>query len=218
MQSPCFKAGNRKNTIPYFITLSKNPGFIMRRLFFLVAMVISLAVSCNNKTNKQGEEKSIDSSKIQQDRTEAEKKMEELQNLPPVAPANLSSLLPETFMGVPKTNEAADNSMGAGSISAVYPVNDSTRIRITIYDCSGPAGAGIYNTQFISRLDFILDNEKEYTKTIELNDNKAIEHCMKTRVECSLTYFSGNQFLVTLDGENMTADALKDAAKSLNIK
>jgi hypothetical protein len=190
----------------------------MRRSIFLLAVLITLFSACNNKTKKQAAEKTIDSSSVRLDQTGSEKKMEELQDLPPLAPSYLSSILPESFMEVPKTNEAPDNSMGAGSISAVYPVNDSTRLRITVYDCSGPAGAGIYNTQFISRIGFTNENEKEYTKTIEMNGDKAIEHCMKTRVECSLTYFSGNRFLVTLDGENMNADALKDAAMKLNIK
>ena len=67
-------------------------------------------------------------------------------------------------------------------------------------------------------LNFQQENDNEYSKTIDFNGGKAIEHCQKVSNNCTLTYFTGGRFMVTLDGDHIGADALKQAAKGLNLK
>jgi hypothetical protein len=122
------------------------------------------------------------------------------------------------MLGNKRTNFQANSAMGAGFASGDYKVNDSTNIKLNIFDCAGTAGAGIYSLQYLGMMNMQQESDNEYTKTIDFNGGKAYEHCDKINKDCTLTYFSGGRFLITLEGDHVVADALKDAAKGLNIK
>ena len=83
-------------------------------------------------------------------------------------------------------------------------------------DCAGTAGYGMYNMRLL--MNFEQDNEREYTRSPEFNGNKAVENCKKKRNDCSFTFFTGNRFIVVLDGDNVGIDKLKEIAGGLNIK
>ena len=100
----------------------------------------------------------------------------------------------------------------------VYKRQDSTIASLSIYDCAGSAGAGIYSLQFLGMMNMQQESDDEYTKTVEFNGANAFEHCDKTTNDCTFTYFAGGRYLVTLEGRNVGADALKQAARALNIK
>jgi len=89
---------------------------------------------------------------------------------------------------------------------------------LIIYDCAGSAGAGIYSLQFLGMMNMQQESDDEYTKTVEFNGANAFEHCDKTSNDCTFTYFAGGRYLVTLEGDNVDAEALKQAARALNIK
>jgi hypothetical protein len=127
-------------------------------------------------------------------------------------------MLPEILMEAKKTSSSASTAMGAGSAQGDYELNDSTKFSLNIYDCAGSAGAGIYSMQYMSMFNFQQDNDEEYTKTIDFNGGKAFEHCEKATNDCTLSYFSGGRFLVTLEGDHVGAATLKQAAGGLNIK
>jgi hypothetical protein len=108
--------------------------------------------------------------------------------------------------------------MGAGVANGRYEINDSMDVKLSVWDCAGPGGAGIYGMQYLSMIDIQQESDDEYTKTIDFNGGKAHEHCNKSSNDCTFTYFAGGRFLVTLEGDHVSADALKEAAKGLNIK
>ncbi len=191
----------------------------------LVAMTLLLG-ACNNKpkettviTSDDGKEKvTIDVNQMQNAAQDMEKQKAELEKLPPLSMDQLKGLLPETLMGTKRTNFSASSSMGAGMARGEYEINDSTRVTLNIYDCGGPAGAGIYSMQYMSMYNFQQETDEEYTKTIDFNGGKAFEHCEKATNDCTLSYFSGGRFMVTLESNHVGADALKQAANGLNIK
>ena len=191
----------------------------------LITITLILGACKNNKqketviTSKDGKEKvTINSNQMQNALQDMEKQKLELEKLTPLSTDQLKAMIPENLMGAKRTNISASSAMGAGSVQGEYELNDSTRISLNIYDCAGSAGAGIYSMQYMSLINFQQDSEDEYTKTIDFNGGKAFEHCEKATNDCTISYFSGGRFLVTLEGDHVGADALKQAAKGLNIK
>lgn len=193
-------------------------------LFLASAVFIS---SCNNNkpkdavtiTSKDGQEQvTVDANQLQNAAQDMQKIKEELGNLTPLTADQLKALVPEQLMGAARTDLDVAAAMGASIASADYKINDSTDIKLSIIDCAGPGGAGIYSMQYLGMYNFQEEGEEEYTKTIDFNGGKAFENCKKTRNECTLTYFSGGRFLITLEGDNVGIDALKGIAKGLNVK
>lgn len=199
----------------------------MKRLsLYLLASVILLA-ACNNKkpkdsitiTSEDGKEQvTIDPTQMQKAAEDMEKQKNELEKLAPLTIEQLKAMLPETLMGVPRKSYEANASMGTGLATAEYEINDSMDVKLNIYDCAGPAGAGIYGMQYLGMMNIQQESDDEYTKSVDFNGGKAFEHCEKSTNDCTLTYFAGGRFLVTLEGDHVGADALKQAAKGLDIK
>lgn len=189
-------------------------------VFLLLAATIGLTACNNNKSADEGPDRA-DKVRIDQMENAAldvEKLKEELSKLQPLGPDQLKAMIPESLMGAKRTNVEVNFSMGAGLASGEYELNDSTRISLNIYDCAGPAGAGIYSMQYLGMFNLQEENDEEYTKTIDFNGGKAFEHCEKATNDCTISYFSGGRFMVTIEGDHVGADALKQAAKGLNIK
>ena len=196
----------------------------MRKLLFSGIAFLLIMAACNNNKKpgdvtikgKDGESVIINTNDVAKNAEEKKNSIEELQKLKPLSLEELKALLPQEIMGAKQSDYNAVNYAGTGQASAKYKIDDSTRIDLDVIDCAGQAGAGIYNMRFL--MNFEQDNDKEYTKTTEMNGNKAIENCKKTRSECTLTYFSGDRFLVVLKADNIGIDKLKDVAKGLNVK
>ena len=197
----------------------------MKRFSSLLLASALLIAACNNKskegvtiTSKDGKEQvTIDPDEMPDAAQDMLKKREELGKLTPLTSDELKTLIPGQLFGVTQSDLDVSSAMGASIASAKYKINDSADVKLSIIDCAGPGGAGIYSMQYLGLYNFHEDNEKEYTKTIDFNDGKGFENCKKLRNQCTFTYFS-SRFLISLEGDNVGIDALKDAAKGLNIK
>jgi len=199
----------------------------MKRIFTPLLASSLLFIACNNNkskdsvtiTSEDGKEQiTVDAGKAQNAAMDMQKVKEELGKLTPLTAEELKALVPEQLMGATRSDVDVNAAMGASVASADYQVNDSTDIHLNIIDCAGPGGAGIYGMQYLGLFNIQQEDEDEYTKTIDFNGGKAFENCQKTRNDCTLTYFGGSRFLITLEGNNVGIEALKDAAKSLKIK
>ena len=199
----------------------------MKQIILVFVAITLFLGACNNKkpkettviTSDDGKEKvTINTNQMQNAMQDMEKQKSELEKLTPLSMDQLKALIPETMMGAKRTNFSASSAMGAGSAQGEYELNDSTRVSLNIYDCAGSAGAGIYSMQYMSMFNFQQESDDEYTRTIDFNGGKAFEHCEKASNDCTISYFSGGRFLVTLEGDHVGADALKQVAKGLNIK
>ncbi|HEY6062589.1 MAG TPA: hypothetical protein VIV35_03210 [Chitinophagaceae bacterium] len=186
-----------------------------RRIILSLAATIFLA-ACNN--NKPAEKKEVTINPVQNAAQDIEKQKTELEKLTALTPDQLKAMIPESLMGAKRTSIEANSSMGASLAHGEYELNDSTRIALNIYDCGGPAGAGIYSMQYLGLFNLQQENDEEYTKTIDFNGGKAFEQCEKATNDCTLSYFSGGRFMVTLEADRIGIEALKQAARGLNIK
>ncbi|MEQ1676974.1 MAG: hypothetical protein ABL876_09750 [Chitinophagaceae bacterium] len=194
----------------------------MKRTSFLWAIAFLLLASCNQSKTKDasitGEDTAAQINKVKDAAEDMEKVKDELGKLEPLSLDQLKALIPETLMGGKRTEFDATASSGTGMVTADYELNDSITITLNIYDCAGPGGAGIYSMQYLGLLNIQEENEEEYTKSIDINGGKGFEHCDKTSNDCTVTFFSGGRFLVSLEGDNVGAPALREAASQLRIK
>ncbi|MGZ8557832.1 MAG: hypothetical protein ACXWWC_05850 [Chitinophagaceae bacterium] len=198
----------------------------MKHLSFFFIAFLWLLTACNNNkkpgvtvTSEDGKTTTTiqpnDIAKVSED---FQKKTEELQKLSPYTLDQMKALLPDELAGAKRSKFSANSAMGAAYAEGEYPINDSTNLELKIFDCAGQAGAGIYSMQFLGMMNFQSESDDEYTKTIEFNGARAIEHLNKSNNRSTLTYLAGDRLLVTLEGRNTGIDLLKQAAGSLNLK
>ena len=199
----------------------------MKTIVALLLVASLIFAACNNDkpkdsitiSDKDGKEKiTIDPTKMQDAAQDMQQLKEELTKLTPLTPDELKALVPEELMGAARAGLDVNAAMGATVANADYKINDSTKLKLEIVDCAGPGGAGMFGMQYLNMINVNSDDEDEYVKTIDFNGGKAFENCKKNRNRCTLAYFSGNRFLVSLRGDNVGIDALKDLAKGLKIK
>ena len=199
----------------------------MKTLVALLLTFVLFIAACNNKkpkdsvtiTSKDGTEQvTVDANQMQKAAEEMEKIKDELGKLTPLTADELKAIFPAELMGASASDVEAASAMGASTAEAKYKINDSADIKVSIIDCAGPGGAGIYSMQYLGMLNIQQDDEDEYTRTIDFNGGKAFENCRKDRNECTLTYFSGGRLLISLEGDNVGIEALKNAAKGLKTK
>jgi len=190
---------------------------------FLFAAVI-LFTACKSK--KSAEEKAAEdlnknisnmAEEMMKKQDDILKGREELEKLTPLTLDDLKKLIPETLLGAPRTEFNVSKAMGAGLATGEYSLNDSTRIKLNIYDCAGPAGAGIYGMQYLAMMNFEQESEDEYTKSISYGDGKAFEQCNKQTNDCTITWFAGGRYLVSLQADYIGPDALKKAGNELRF-
>lgn len=194
-------------------------------LAILLSIAISL-ISCDSsissgKSNKINADslakENAAAEKIKAAEEASEKTKDGLAKLLPFTETELKALLPETLMEASQADAEVSSSSGALSATAKYEISDSSGVTLTIFDCAGPEGVGIYNMQYLSMVNAEEENDEEYTKPVTINGSKGMEHCDKTSNDCTLTWFS-KRFLVTLEGENTGATMLKKAAMGLKLK
>lgn len=186
----------------------------MKSIFTFLLAATTVLAACNN--NKPGEERT--DTPIQNAVKDVKKQEDELSKLQPLGLEQLKAMIPESLMGAKRTNIEANSSSGAGLAQGEYELNDSTTITLNIYDCGGPAGAGIYSMQYLGLENLQQETDEEYTRAIDFNGGKAFEQCEKATNDCTLSYFAGGRFMVTLESDHVGAEALKQAARGLNIK
>jgi len=191
----------------------------------LVSSLIFIA--CNNEkpkdsitdSSKDGKEQVIvDPNKVEDVIQDMQQLKEDLTKLTPLTTDELKAKLPEQLMDAAVSDVDVNAAMGATVANADYKINDSTSLKLEIVDCAGPGGAGVFSLQYLNMINVNSDDEVEYVKTIDFNGGRAMENCRKNRNRCTLAFFSGNRFLVTLRGDNVGIDALKDVAMKLNLK
>lgn len=193
----------------------------MKQTLLFLGIVIVLASCNNNKSNNgaEADKKVVDNpNQIKNAVQDMEKQKEELGKLTPISLDELKAMVPETMLGAARTNLDVNAAMGAGVATADYELNENSSATLTIIDCAGPGGAGIYSMQYLGLVNINENNEEEFTRTVDYNGGKAFEHCDKTTNDCAFTYFAGGRFLVTLEAANISVDELRKAAGSLNMK
>ena len=204
----------------------------MKRITYLLFASIIILVACNNKKtvssadNTENKETGSVNDMVIKENLEKmaasgddmQKKIESLQKLPPLSMEELKKILPDELFGVKKSNYSATTMAGIGQVTARYKLSDDSNIKISVFDCAGPMGVGMYSARFMTQYNFEQEDENGYTKSTTFEGYKAIEEYKKHNNEYQITYFAGERFMVTLEGENTTMDQLKTASQSISLK
>jgi hypothetical protein len=190
-------------------------------------LVATMLVACKNKQSKtmtitsdDGKSKvSVDVNSAAATGDEMQKKMEELKKLTPLTTDQLKALLPEELMGMKRSSFNANSMMGYANAEATYKnENDDKNIELNIFDCAGEAGAGIYSLSYWTKMSMQSESDNGYTKTVDFGGNKAVETYEKGGDRYELTYVAADRLLVTVKGEKVGLDAVKQVAQGLNLK
>jgi len=197
----------------------------MKWTCLLLSFFLLLAGACNNKTTT--ETNTVNTDKDSADHKETatnndpaeniEKKNESLEAMTPLSSEQMEKLAPAELLGASRTELSSNTNLGTVMVVATYQLENNADLRLTILDCAGPGGAGAYGTLYANLLNQEIKADDEYTKTIDFNGTKAIEHGYSGLGEgYSITWFTGTRFLVSLEGKDK--EIIKQAAKGLNIK
>ncbi|HVZ57399.1 MAG TPA: hypothetical protein VG870_12115 [Chitinophagaceae bacterium] len=197
----------------------------MRR-FLPLLLCAGLALAACKSRNTTTITSDDGKTKVKLDLTEAsrassdmEKKMEELKKLTPLTTDQLKAMLPDELLGMKRSSFNANSMMGFASADATYKkADDSQQIRLSIFDCAGEAGAGIYSLNYWTKMSVQSENEDGYTKTVDFNGQKAVESYHKSEDSYELTYTAADRLLVTIRGDKTGLDGLRQAAQGLNLK
>ena len=191
-----------------------------------LAATVFLFVSCNNNKSKdtvtvQHEDgkgqTTIDVSDMKDVAADMEKTKEKLANTTPLGAEEMKALLPEQLAGARRVELDVQPAMGTNVAQGRYQVTDTSWVEISIVDCAGPAGSGLFATQYLGMMNVQDEDEDEYTRTVEYKGGKAFENCQKKRLECSLTWFTKNRFLVSINSQFVGIDAVRKVGDALEL-
>jgi hypothetical protein len=193
--------------------------------FIIIAAIVVFHSCSNNKKSNTADEKAgkKDTALVNNNvtptnnNTAFHNKKEELEKLTPLKAADIEKLLPVELMGAPRMDVNNMEYAGTYMASATYQLNEQSDIALTIVDCGGPAGAGLYGVQFLEFLGREMKEGGEYTKTISLNGTQALEHCDQKANDCSIIWFTGGRFLVTLQADGASLETLKQASRAVKL-
>jgi len=191
----------------------------MKHLIFHLSVSLSILIACNNHKSRGEITVAREDGKAAVQSEEAIQKVkEELQRLSPYTLDQMRALLPEELAGAKRSRLSVNGAMGTAYAEGEYEINDSTKLELKLLDCAGPAGVGIYNTQYLGILGLQSENDNEYIKTVDLDGSKAIEQVQKDGSHAILMYIAAGRLFVTLEGKNTSIDLLKKISGNLRLK
>jgi hypothetical protein len=197
----------------------------MKQLITMVTTFVIL-VACNSNKDKitvkdeKGNKATIDVSdlkKAAEKMEENKSKSEDLKKLTPLSLDQMKILLPEELMGIKRSSFNTSSAMGFAVGTGRYK-GEEKELKLEIMDCAGEMGANIYNLRFFSLWNYQQEDDNGYQKTIDFNGDKAIEKYSKNSNRYELTYFTGDRFIVNVEGKNTGLDAVKEVAASIKPK
>ncbi len=96
--------------------------------------------------------------------------------------------------------------------------DDTTEIKLSVFDCAGEAGSGIYGLNYWAKMNMQSETSSGYTKTVDFNGGRAVDTYDKNSGESTFTYAANDRLLIVLTGRNIGSDVLKQTAQGLNLK
>jgi len=146
-------------------------------------------------------------------------KVNELKKLPPLTTSQLNALLPEQLLNLKRSSFEATHMMGFSTADATYKNEDgSQKIKLTLFDCVGDAGAGIYSLNHLTKMNIQSESEDGYTKSIDFMGQKDMETYQKNNNKYKLIFLANDRLLINIETNTLSEDELKPAAASLQIK
>jgi hypothetical protein len=188
----------------------------MNRNLLLLALLFIIS-SCSEKSEKKAEDKT----QVKSINTVIDPKVQKLETLRSMSPMDLEELksfLPEEINGIKRSHYSVSSGLGYGMAHADYEKNNKTDIRVTLYDCSGEAGSGLFESIYWNRLNQVKEDENAFISTVDFKGGKAIQKKEKGTDITTFTYLSNNRILVIISGKSVDSSMLEENAINSNLK
>jgi hypothetical protein len=190
----------------------------------LIMLCISVMFACNNDakttvtTNEDGQvSETAHAGNMEADAAAMQQKVAALKKLEPLTVDQVKSVLPAELMGIKRSEINASGAMGFSMGEATYRENDSTYIKISVFDVAGEAGSGIYGMQYWGALNMQQEKTDGYVKTIDFKGDKAIEKFDENTHTYELLYMGNNRIMVNITGVNTTLQLVKQVSNRLHF-
>ncbi len=190
----------------------------MKRILLPFFSLVLLFMACNPSVKTEQVNEANNEAKVKAAATPADPlvvKMQQLGAMQPLGLDELAALLPASLEGIKRSNLSMNNNMGYATAHADYEKNNKTDMRVTLYDCSGTAGLAWFRANYASKLKESSNDEKGYSKVIDLNGEKAIEEYESQSKITSITYLTRGRILVNISSRNMDPEKVKLAASQV---
>jgi hypothetical protein len=142
-------------------------------------------------------------------------------DIKPVEMDALKGLLPADLAGMNRTNASAEHNQMMGydmaTAEAEYQAQDSN-IRITIIDYGNLSGSMKMGLVSWSMMQYNRETDTGYEKTITYKGYKGMEKYDKENKSGSVQIFVKDRFMVTVEGNQITMDHLKNAIDKIDTK
>lgn len=197
----------------------------MKHTVMALAILFMLVSSCKEKSktitikdDNGNTTATVDLSKVESQYAGMQKEMEKLKDMTPLTKEQMKDLLPEELLGMERTGYSINTGgFGTAMARATYKGEGDKKFDITLFDCGGTAGYGLYMAQYYNFVDMEEDNENSHTETIKFGDGKAIVKQQKKRDACTMTYTAAERLMVSIDGKNAGFEGVKALAENLKL-
>ena len=142
-------------------------------------------------------------------------------DIQPVEMEALKGLLPADLAGMKRTDASAEHNQMMGfdmaTAKAEYQAEDSS-IQITIVDYGNLSGSMKMGLAGWSMTQYSRETDTGYEKTMTYKGYKGMEKYDKETKSGSVQLFVKDRFMVTVEGNQITMDALKNATDKVDLK
>ncbi len=168
---------------------------------------------------KHAEEAGTDMEKAAKEMAKAMEGLANGEKMPIVEPKKLKTLLPETLMGMTRTEFESESVGMAGfqisSAKAAYE-KDGGKIRINIADTGG-MGVAMMGMAAWASVSIDKENENGYERTGEIDGYKSFERYDRPGKNGEVSVLVAKRFIVTVNGDNVSESDLKNAVKGIDL-
>ncbi|MGX9987038.1 hypothetical protein [Soonwooa purpurea] len=199
----------------------------MKKSILLLSVLSMMA--CKKSEDKTSESSSIGKavdaaqsySNIATSMDDIQKNIERLKTIKPLSNEEMKSALPETILGLKRTEiRVGDASMmGLVSAEATYSDEANKRIEINIMDGAGETGSAMISMLLIAlKAESEKSTAKGFEKTTNFNNVRAIvsEEKEADEVDADIQYILKDRYTVKIDGNGYTLDQLKPVMDAIN--
>lgn len=191
----------------------------MRYYVFMAIACGALFIACKNKSASfTGNQDSAKMKAVITGVDERTSKKQALEKLIPFGLEEMKKIMPSGIDGIKQSNFNYSTQWGYAYASADYNKTKALGITLTIYDCAGDQGSDYYLNNFYDKLPQSRQDSTEYTKTVDMMGEKAIESYNSQVNYATLNYMTGDRILVMMQGKKMKPRELKAIAQKLKLK
>ncbi len=148
---------------------------------------------------------------------------QQLSTLTPIVKDSIKQVLPSSLLELPRQQFSVKSNPIFGNLltgKATYWQQIDRQLQLTIIDGAGKTGSAFVTMAIWNlRSDFSEQTDSGFTKSTSFNGHrtKLAQDSIENTLNSQLIFAYKNRFLITLKGENYTAEDLKIAAKSLDL-